>query len=269
MKYAFVREQGRSDKGHFDSTNLEVHDFPMLPTDDDPDNGDREDETQQISDDSPCPENPDTVNPDTEKPCAENQPQYNTHISNTNKSNNNTSNMHRVCKADTLTDSEYDDLVSEFGKDSVDYQINRIRDHGYKGCYNFDTIKAWCKERLNRPVTTPLAGKKKNSFFNFMQRDDYDWDELERVLLSIACIAVGGFLGYRLWLYYRKRWCALSQRILLASFAAVIVFGDIIHKIADINLVLLVIIIQILYLGLLIYLDDYFETQNRTYAWIQ
>ena len=74
---------------------------------------------------------------------------------------------------------------------------------------------------------------------------------------------------YRLWLYYRKRWCALSQRILLASFAAVIVFGDIIHKIADINLVLLVIIIQILYLGLLIYLDDYFETQNRTYAWIQ
>lgn len=178
-----TREQGRSDKGHFDSTNLEVHDFPMLPTDDDPDNGDREDETQQISDDSPCPENPDTVNPDTEKPCAENQPQYNTYISNTNKSNNNTSNMHRVCKADTLTDSEYDDLVSEFGKDSVDYQINRIRDHGYKGCYNFDTIKAWCKERLNRPVTTPPAGKKKNSFFNFMQRDDYDWDELERVLL--------------------------------------------------------------------------------------
>ncbi len=91
--------------------------------------------------------------------------------------------MHKVCTADTLTDSEYDDLVSEFGKDSVDYQINRIRDHGYKGCYNFDTIKAWCKERLNRPVTTPPAGKKKNSFFNFMQRDDYDWDELERVLL--------------------------------------------------------------------------------------
>lgn len=93
--------------------------------------------------------------------------------------------------------------------------------------------------------------------------------DVESALLSLACVVGGGFLGYRLWLYYRKRWCALSQRILLASFAAVIVFGDIIHKIADINLVLLVIIIQILYLGLLIYLDDYFETQNRTYAWIQ
>ncbi|MBQ7587568.1 MAG: hypothetical protein IJT37_06025 [Lachnospiraceae bacterium] len=92
---------------------------------------------------------------------------------------------------------------------------------------------------------------------------------VESALLALACIAGGGFAGYRLWLYYRKRWCCLSQRILLASLAAVILFGDIKHKIADINLVLLVIIIQILYLGLLIYLDDHFETHNRTYAWIR
>ena len=93
--------------------------------------------------------------------------------------------------------------------------------------------------------------------------------DIESALLSLACIVGGSFAGYRLWIYYRKRWCALSQRVLLASHATIIVFGDIIHKIANINLVLLVIIIQILYLGLLIYLDDYFETHNRTYAWIR
>ena len=98
------------------------------------------------------------------------------------------------------------------------------------------------------------------------------WNSMDNVasaLLALACIAGGDFVSYRLWLYYRKRWYSLSQRVLFTSLAAVIVFGDIIHKIADINLVLLVIVIQILYLGLLIYLDDYFETHNRTYAWIR
>ena len=70
----------------------------------------------------------------------------------------------------------------KFGKENVDYQINRIKDRGYKGCYNFNTIKAWCKERLNRTVSTPPTQPKKNPFLNFKQ-SDYDFDELERLLL--------------------------------------------------------------------------------------
>ena len=169
-----TREQSRGDKGQFNSTNLEVHETPIISTDKDIDNGDV---TQQISISSPCPENQYTANRDTGIPYPENPSQYNTNISNTDISNN-----HRVCMTDTLTDSEYDALVSEFGKENVDYQINRIKDRGYKGCYNFNTIKAWCKERLNRSVATPPAQPKKNSFFNFKQRD-YDFDELERLLL--------------------------------------------------------------------------------------
>ena len=172
-----TREQNRGNRGQFDSTTLEVHETPIQLSRSDPDKDGGEDEPVQTSASSPCTENPYTVNRDTGNPYPENQAQYNTNISNTDISN-----MHKVCTADTLTDSEYDDLVSEFGKDNVDYQIKRIRDHGYKGCYNFNIIKTWCKERLNRSVTTPPA-QKKNSFFNFTQRDDYDWDELERVLL--------------------------------------------------------------------------------------
>ena len=172
-----TREQNRGNRGQFDSTNLEVHETPVLTSHSNPDNDYDENEHQQTTSSSPCPENPDTVNRDTGNPQPENQPQFNTNISNTDISNN-----HRVCMTDTLTDSEYDDLVSEFGKDNVDYHINRIKDRGYKGCYNFDTIKAWCKERLNRPGTMQNYPAKKNSFCNFKQRD-YDFDELERLLV--------------------------------------------------------------------------------------
>ena len=86
-------------------------------------------------------------------------------------------------KEDTLTDDEYEDLVREFGQGRVDYQIQRIKDHGYKGCLNYDTIRAWCRERVNRPVAIPGAPAKKNAFCNFEQRKDYDFEELERQLL--------------------------------------------------------------------------------------
>lgn len=88
-----------------------------------------------------------------------------------------------MCKADTLTDSQYDDLVSEYGKEIVDYQIQRINDRGYKGCLNYETIKTWCEERKNRPVSTLPSSSKKNSFTDFKQRE-YDFDELERLLLA-------------------------------------------------------------------------------------
>ena len=166
-----TREQSRGENGKFDSTDLEVHETP-IPKDDDTQNGEKDPEAPSNTEISPYPEKP-----DTEKPHPENPPQYNINIY-----NNNRLNTDKVCSEGTLSDSEYDELVSEFGKESVDYQINRIREKGYKGCLNHDTIRAWCRERLNRPVTMPGAPPKKNAFCNF-QQNECDFEELERQLL--------------------------------------------------------------------------------------
>ncbi len=69
--------------------------------------------------------------------------------------------------------------------------------------------------------------------------------------------------------YYQRRWCNLSLRVSLISLGAIIVFGAGIHSLMNINLVLLLLIIQGVYLMVLFYLDDYFETRNRTNYWIK
>ena len=174
-----TREQNRDGGGKFDSTNLEVHETPISSPSPSPDGPGRKviKEFPIKSELSPCPENPDAGNRDTGKPHAENPTQY---IN--NKSNNYKSITQEVCKTDTLTDAEYDELVSEFGKVSVDYQIQRIRDRGYKGCLNYETIRTWCKERLGRPSAFKSLPPKKNVFCNF-QQNEYDFEELERQLL--------------------------------------------------------------------------------------
>ena len=90
-------------------------------------------------------------------------------------------------------------------------------------------------------------------------------------ILSFALL-IGSTAGicyglYKLWLYYRKRWCNLSLHVLLVSLAVMIVFGTGIKNIMSINLVLLLIIIQIMYLGALMYLDGYFEDHHKTDNW--
>ena len=174
-----TREQNRDGGGKFNSTNLEVHESPITSPSPSPNDSSR----KPIKDfsikpkSSPCPENPDAVKRDTRKPHTETPPQY---IN--NKSNNNKSIIQQVCTEDTLTDNEYEYLVSEFGKGNVDYQIRRIKDHGYKGCLNYDTVKAWCKERLRKPSAFQNSPQKKNAFCNF-QQNEYDFDELEKLLL--------------------------------------------------------------------------------------
>jgi hypothetical protein len=170
-----TRIQGRGEKGQFDSTDLEVHETPVRTTNPPGRPSDYDEETQCTSDFSPYPENPDTVNRDTDNPYAENPAQYNT-----NKSNIQTLIPYKECNRDTLTDQEYEKLVSEFGKANVDYQIQRIKDHGYKGCYNYETIRLWCRERKNRPAMIQNVQPKKNSFGDFPQRTDIDFEALER-----------------------------------------------------------------------------------------
>jgi len=82
--------------------------------------------------------------------------------------------------------------------------------------------------------------------------------------LLIATITGISYGIYKLWLYYRKRWCNLSLKVLLISLAVMIVFGS---SIKSINLVLLLVIIQMVYLGVLIYLDGYFEDHHKAANW--
>ncbi len=86
------------------------------------------------------------------------------------------------------------------------------------------------------------------------------------ILICIAGVCYG---VYRLWLYYRKRWCNLSKRVLLTSLGTIIVFGEGIRRYININLVLLFVIIQLAYLGILAYLDGYFESRQRLDTWIR
>ena len=82
-----------------------------------------------------------------------------------------------------------------------------------------------------------------------------------------TCIAGVCYGIYRLWLYYRKRWCNLSKRVLLVSLGAVIVFSEGIRRYMRINLALLLVIIQIAYLGILVYFDGYFDSRYRVDDW--
>ncbi len=96
------------------------------------------------------------------------------------------------------------------------------------------------------------------------------WSSMDGFLsaiLTLICLAGAGYGVYRIWLYYRKRWCSLSQRVLFASLAIVIIFGDGIRKYIDINLVTLFMIIQVLFLWVLVYLDGYFKIHYREDAW--
>ena len=89
------------------------------------------------------------------------------------------------------------------------------------------------------------------------------------LVLAIALI-VDAFYG--IWIaiqYYKKRWCSLSLKVLLISTGAVIVFGETIHRIMSTNLIALLLFIQVAYLGVLIYLDGYFETRNKDRKWLQ
>ena len=152
-----TRIQGRGNGGRFDSTDLEVHETPIV---------------------SPHPENPHTADQDTDEPHTDNPSQYITYISNNQAENNN-----KECNAGTLSGAEYDALVSEYGRSNVDYQIKRITDHGYKGCLNFTTIKKWCTERLHRNPVSRDVPSKKCIFLDYSQRDDYDFNKLERLLV--------------------------------------------------------------------------------------
>ena len=77
-----------------------------------------------------------------------------------------------------LTDTQYNNLLQSYPKKLLDEVINRIISHPYIGCLNVNTISQWCMEAKKRQGVS-----NKNAFNNFSQRE-YDFEELERVLLA-------------------------------------------------------------------------------------
>ena len=106
-------------------------------------------------------------------------------VSKSNSSNTDTNNTNynntEYSESVGLSAADYDELVNEFGKEEVDYQIHRIKSKHYKGCMNKATVQRWCRERK---VEVPPP-RKKNSFTDFPQRrySKQEMEDLERMLL--------------------------------------------------------------------------------------
>lgn len=152
-----TKEQERTRQGKFGMNVIEVHETPI-----------------DLLAEKPSPENRFTDKSSADETATAHPP-----TENLSQLSNNQFSNHKVIKkeSDVLTDRDYKELVDQFGREIVDYQIRKIQEKHYKGCMNRTTIGQWCME-YQKKVRTP-----KNKFNNFHQRE-YDWDELEKDLLA-------------------------------------------------------------------------------------
>ena len=86
-------------------------------------------------------------------------------------------------------------------------------------------------------------------------------------VLILGCIYFLVALLKSLLKKYKKRWCTLSVKVISVSLVVITVFGKPIRTILPINLVLLLILTQIGYLGVLRYFDKYFDSRCRADDW--
>lgn len=84
------------------------------------------------------------------------------------------------------------------------------------------------------------------------------------ILAVISAIILGLIFLIR---YYKKRWCNLSLKVVIGTFAILAVFGDFIRQYIPINLVLLFLLIQILYLLVLKFFDWIYEVRYGADSW--
>ena len=77
-----------------------------------------------------------------------------------------------------LTLTQYNRLVKMFSQRIVDDVIDRILSHPYMNCLNENIIGKWCAEAKK------WQGRVKKNSFNDFEQHDYDFEELERMLLQ-------------------------------------------------------------------------------------
>lgn len=80
--------------------------------------------------------------------------------------------------SEKITHTEYNELIKQEPKEIVDEVIHRIIEHPYWNCLNNEVIIKWCDEAKKRKNSS-----EKNRFNNFQQRE-YDYAELEKLLLN-------------------------------------------------------------------------------------
>lgn len=73
---------------------------------------------------------------------------------------------------ENITQTDYNTLISQFGKAAVDQTIKRIVDTPYYGCLNVEKISAWCKELKTRST-------KKQVLKHGFEGREYDYSKLE------------------------------------------------------------------------------------------
>lgn len=84
------------------------------------------------------------------------------------------------------------------------------------------------------------------------------------LILSLFLCGVGIAALYK---KYKERWCTLSLKVLVGSIAVISVFGEPIRTVVHINLILLFLLAQIGYLGVLWYFDGYYANRYRQDDW--
>lgn len=118
---------------------------------------------------------------------TENQPQDNT-LNIINKSKNNSKECVSVTHTlgnQSLTKDDYDDLVRQYGKEVVDYEINRIMTKPYRGYLRKDIISKWSQEYIdgsNRKVSGGCYPVPSANSYSGGIRQNYDFDALNKFI---------------------------------------------------------------------------------------
>lgn len=89
---------------------------------------------------------------------------------------------------------------------------------------NLNTYAKW--------METPYYSKCMNGIENhYAFSTVYAWILRIMTLVMVIVFTIGFIYGiYQIWLYYKKRWCNLSLRVLFVTFAGTIIFGEKIQK---------------------------------------
>lgn len=178
-----IRKQSKSENGKFSHGEWDVFEEPCKA--------------------SPLSDFPQTVKPPSEKPSSGNQPQSIINISIIKESNMNQSKDDRENAYQEYKDKwEYDIVAKKVSAKVLDAVCAELMEREEKDRASKKDLLEICRniEEYNKPISSLSAfvkssldnyfsrkiyvyQSKKNSFHNFMQRE-YDFEELEKVLLS-------------------------------------------------------------------------------------
>ena len=118
---------------------------------------------------------------------AEKQPQYNTlnTINKSKKDNKECVSVMYTLENQILTKEEYDELVRQYGKETIDYQISRILSRPYRGCLRKDIIAKWSKESIDnssRIVSDNCNSVSSKNSFSDGFKQQYDFAALNKFI---------------------------------------------------------------------------------------